>query len=159
MIQYHRNIQTYKTIPRKFKPPTVTTTVQPKANLIDDFNKKYDKLFFEYLQKIISHNNITLVLTKAALENIVTQTEIYLCSLQLPKELLTVLYHKFLTDNHITNYYPLPTLQCKLHVVPNQSQLKTDTITKVNRARRKDKSNTSIRPLQIYSLCAIVFFL
>ena len=104
----------FHTIPRKFKPQTVMTTVQPNSTLTIDFEQKYERLFFEHLDKIITSDNITLELTNAAIQNIMAQTETYLASLQAPPQTVTQLYQTFLANNHITDREPLPILQRKL---------------------------------------------
>ena len=38
-IRYHQNMKMYRTIPRKFKPPSVPMTMNPDIQLTDDFNQ------------------------------------------------------------------------------------------------------------------------
>ena len=82
--------------------------------LMTDFEQKYERLFFEHLDKVITSDNITLELTNAAIQNILAQTETYLASLQAAPQTVTQLYQTFLTNNHITDREPLPMLQRKL---------------------------------------------
>ena len=51
MIQYHHNIKTYRTIPRRFKPSNIPTTAKPNSTLTDDFNGKFERLFFDHLRQ------------------------------------------------------------------------------------------------------------
>ena len=132
-IQYHENMKMYKTIPRKFKPPNVPTTMKPNIPLTDDFNRKYEKLFFDHLDKVITNDTLTLELTKSRIDNILTQTETYLSSLQISPHTLSDLYHQFLTNNHITHHTPLPVLQAKLPTTTLISPSQSTTTTNQNR--------------------------
>lgn len=104
----------FHTIPRKYKPQVVMTTVRSNSTLTTDFEQKYERLFFEHLDKIITSDNITLELTNATIQSILAQTETYLASLQAPPQEVTQLYQTFLASNHITDREPLPILQRKL---------------------------------------------
>ena len=107
-------MKTYRVIPRKFKPPSVPTTTNPDTQLTDDFNQKYEELFFNHLDKILMNDSLTLELTKSRIDNILAQTETYLSSLQISPQTLSDLYHQFLSTNHIADHTPLPVLQTKL---------------------------------------------
>ena len=114
VLRKYHDMKMFHTIPRKFKPQKVMTTIQPNSTLTTDFEQKYERLFFEHLDKIITSDNITLELTNAAIQNIMAQTETYLASLQAPPQTVTQLYQTFLANNHITDREPLPILQKKL---------------------------------------------
>lgn len=131
-IRYHQNMKTYRTIPRKYKPSGVPTTMNPKTQLTDDFNQKYEELFFNHLDKILMNDSLTLELTKTRIDNILKQTETYLSSLKVSAQTLSTLYHQFLTVNHITDHTPLPILQAKL---PTTTDL---TTTLGKRQRNKE---------------------
>ena len=60
----------HKIIPRRFKPPNVPTTVKPNTALTDDFNRKYEQLFFDHLDEIIKADTITLELTNSRKDSI-----------------------------------------------------------------------------------------
>ena len=68
----------FHTIPRKYKPQVVMTTALSNSTLTTDFEQKYEQLFFEHLDKIITSDNITLELTNATIQSILAQTETYL---------------------------------------------------------------------------------
>ena len=72
------------------------TMVQSNSMLMADFEQKYERLFFEHLDKVITRDNITLELTNAAIQNILAQTETYLASLQAAPQTVTQLYQTFL---------------------------------------------------------------
>ena len=103
----------FQIIPRVYRPKMMTTT-QPNSTLTDEFKRKYERLFFDHLDKVITSDNITLELTNAAIQNILEQTETYLASLEASPQATTDLYDTFLTNNHITDRQPLPILQRKL---------------------------------------------
>ena len=107
-LQYHRNIKTHRTIPRKFRPSDTPKTVRHSITLTDDFTQKYENLFFEHLDKVITNNQITLELTKAAMESILTQTETYLSSIEASPLTVTDLYHQFLYSFQSRDRQPLP---------------------------------------------------
>ena len=124
----------FHTIPRKYKPPTVMTAIQPNSTFTADFEQKYEQLFFDHLDKIITSDSITLELTNAAIQSILAQTETYLASLQAPSQRITQLYQTFLTSNHITDREPLPILQRKLTTnlptpTPNPPTLSTLSVS------------------------------
>lgn len=129
----------YRTIPRKFKPPNIPTTTNPETPLTDDFNRKYEELFFDHIDKILTSDNLTLELTKLRIDNILAQTESYLSSLQASPQTLSDLYHQFLTSSHITDHTPLPVLQAKLLTTATT----TDKGTTLGKRRRKDDHPSS----------------
>lgn len=137
MIQYHQNIQTHRTIPRKFKPSSVPTSAQPNTTLVDDFNQKYETLFFSHLNKVISANLVSLEVTKSAIENVLMQTENHLSSAQIPSLTLTQLYEEFLANNHVTNHTPLPVLQAKL--TKSAADQRSDATPNKKRKRKRDR--------------------
>ena len=104
----------YHTIPKKFKPPSIPTTVKSNSTLSDDFSRQYESIFFSHLNKVLTNDKVDLELTKAAMENIIANTETYLCSLEVPAQVRADLHHQFLTTNQITSHRPLPTLLRKL---------------------------------------------
>ena len=128
-------MKTYRTIPRKFKPPSVPTTTNPDTQLTDDFNQKYEELFFNHLDKILMNDSLTLELTKSRIDNILAQTETYLSSLQASPQTLSDLYHQFLSTNHITDHTPLPVLQTKLPTTITT----TDQKITLGKREREDK--------------------
>ena len=138
-IRYYQNMKMYRTIPRKFKPSNIPTTTNPETPLTDDFNQKYEELFFSHLDKVLVSDNLTLELTKLRIDNILAQTETHLSSLQLSPRTLSDLYNQFLTNNHITDHTPLPVLQAKLPTTVTT----TDQRTTLGKRQRKDEHPSS----------------
>ena len=132
-------MKTYRTIPRKFKPPSVPTTTNPDIQLTDDFNRKYEELFFNHLDKILMNDSLTFKLIKLRIDNILAQTETYLSSVQTSPQTLSDLYHQFLTINHITDHTPLPVLQAKLPT----TNTTTDQKTTLGKRQREDEHPNS----------------
>ena len=139
MIQYHCSVLRYRTIPRKFRPSTTPVTVLPNPTLTNEFTQKYEQLFLEHVEKIVTSNSISLEITKAAINNILSQTETYLSSVSVPPQILTEIYYKFLAENHMTNHTPLPVLQAKLQMletltppISNSSSSTTKTVCRTN---------------------------
>lgn len=143
-----------KTIPRRYKPPKTLTTVQHNSTLATDFEQKYETLFFQHLDKVITNDNITLELTNAATLNILAQTETYLASLPITPQPLTELYKTFLHNCHMTDRQPLPVLQRKLTTnkfttdipkpsdqrpLPTQATPSTSTNNKNRKRKRTDQ--------------------
>ena len=94
-----------------------TSNGPTKSNIDEQIHPKYEQLFFEHVEKIVTSNSISLEITKAAINNILTQTESYLSSVSVPPQILTEIYYKFLAENHVTNHIPLPVLQTKLQML------------------------------------------
>ena len=44
---------------------------------MDEFTKKYEQMFFEHVEKVVTSDNISLELTKTAVNNVLSQTEVY----------------------------------------------------------------------------------
>ena len=71
----------------------------------------YDNLFFQYLNKVIESNTISLELHKAALNSVIIQTEQELVSSQLQTDEKVQMYYKFTSENNIQDRTPIPALQ------------------------------------------------
>ena len=135
-------LQINKSIPKQYRPRRKMTTVQPNTTLATNFDKKYEQLFFEHLDKVITNDSISLELTKATILNILAQTETYLASLHVAPHLISDLYHNFLLRNNITDRQPLPELQKKItsttHTIPTSlTDIPKPTLDKPNANKRK----------------------
>ena len=80
VLQYQNNIRTFKTIPKQFLPQKSLQLLQPTTPIVSDFHEKYQGLFFEHLNNVISSNTITLELDETLLRQIVLHTEKHLYS-------------------------------------------------------------------------------
>ena len=65
---------TYRTIPKKYKPPPISTTVKSNTGLTDEFS---ETVFFAHLGKVVSGNKVDPQLTETAMEEVISQTEPY----------------------------------------------------------------------------------
>ena len=69
-INYQQQILTHRNIPGPHQPKNLKTC---DTNITKQFEKDYESLFFDYLNKAIINNNIQLELYKAALAAISSQ--------------------------------------------------------------------------------------
>ena len=107
--------QSQGNIPKKHrpKPPTVVDTDCSKG-FNETFAREYKKLFFDTLQKAITHNTDTLELVKARCLDILRQTEEVLCRSSMSPSLLEKYHRDFLQKLDITDHQVSPELQHKL---------------------------------------------
>jgi hypothetical protein len=99
-----------------------------------EFRQKYNELFFQQLQKVITNNTIELKLLESRLATILTQTECHLSTLPLAPNQIEIMYKEFLLENGIVDHTPLPELQSKLEQTEPHS-----IITRQKRRRPKRK--------------------
>lgn len=114
--------------------------------LTDDFNRKYERLFFDHLDKVIKADTITLELTKSRKDSILAQTETYLSTLPVSPQTLSDLYQHFLTMNKITDHTPLPVLQAKLPSIttnPKTQPTTTSSNTTLGKRQREEEHPNS----------------
>ena len=130
-IEHQLSIQAHKSIPKKYLPPHHLCTYD--TSLTEDFTSEYKQLFFKHLGKVITKNQIKAELHKAALTNIITQTELYLCKSTEKPEELAALRARFLKENNITDRNPIPELQAKFHSISKDAPKQT----KRNRRRKR----------------------
>ena len=110
VIQYHKNIQAFKTIPKQYLPSKNLQIVQPTTTLIREFQTKYEELFFDHLNHVITSNTITLELEEAKLRQIVLYTEKQLAESKEPSSVIADLHHLFITNNSIIGRTTYPAL-------------------------------------------------
>ena len=82
-IQHQQSLLNQRIIPNVYRPKLLRTT---NSHLTEEFNEKYDRLFTEHLNKVLTSNIINLELQKAAVTSIITQTEHHLCSSSLSQD-------------------------------------------------------------------------
>ena len=127
-LQHQQSTHTHKTIPKQRLP--ILPTVLDKAaqtELTKDFNKQYEKLYFSFLDRVITQNAITLEHTKQKLDNIVTATEQYLCSLSIPQTTLQNFHSHFLSQCKLSTHNCSPQLQKKLTTPQQPETTQADT--------------------------------
>lgn len=114
-LQHQYRIQTTETLPKKHhpKPPVVVDTVQNKE-FTKSFNKKYRRFFSECLQEAITKNTITLELEKARCQDVIRQTEEFLCQITESSTNIKTYYTEFLQTIEATNHQMSPQLKHKL---------------------------------------------
>lgn len=138
VIKHQLSIQAHKSIPKKYLPPHHLFT--HNTSLTEDFTSEYKQLFFKHLEKVITNNQIKAELHKAALTNVITRTELYLCKSTEKPEDLAALHAKFLKENNITDRNPIPELQAKFHSISSDAPKQT------RRNRRRKRQNTVSPP-------------
>ena len=153
-LQHQRNILHFKTIPKRYLPPT-PEIITPNPVLVNDFQMEYQEFFFRHLTKIISHNTIALELENARLNELITRTETHLSSVQGSAVDIEQLRRHFYTQNNIpttheisrkvyqdtTELTPTPAIA----TTPNPSTQPTMS-TRADPSTQPVTANTSIQP-------------
>ena len=104
-IEQHQKMMSHKTIPKIYRPQ-VFTTINHDKSITDDFNKEYEKIFFQHLERVITSNSITLEIQKAHLTNVLSQVDDYLGKLKTTPDHIAQLYDNFIKENHIVRDIP-----------------------------------------------------
>ena len=138
-IQHQQSLLNQRIVPNVYRPKLLRTT---NSHLTEEFNEKYDRLFTEHLNKVLTSNIINLELQKAAVTSIITQTEHHLCSSSLSQDDIKTIYYKFLSSNNIHNHTAIPELQAKLSEIPP----KYTSPTHIRKRRRQKRKNQSQQP-------------
>ncbi len=94
----------------QYRPTHSLYLVIEDATLNTEFNQHYKAIFFQHLDKVITHNTITLELTKTQLQQIILLTE-HLAAIIEPVKQLAKWHQEFLTKNDITDHDVLAELQ------------------------------------------------
>ena len=134
-LEHQLTIQSFKTIPKQYQPQNHLKTSNP--TLTEEFMSDYSHLFFRHLEKV-TNNQIKVELHKAALTNIVIQTEVHLSKSSLTPEKTSVLYTKFCQDNDITERVPIPELQAKFQPI--------ERVTAKERRRKRGQKRKCTTP-------------
>lgn len=104
-IEQQRKMMAYKTIPKAYRPQ-VLTPINHNKSIVEDFNKEFEKVFFQHLERVQTSNNITLEIEKGHLANILSQVDEYLSKLKIPPDHTARLYDNFIRQNHIVREIP-----------------------------------------------------
>ena len=110
-VHHQQTLLDHKVIPSSYQPKALKTS---STTLQEEFNKKYETLFMEHLNKVLTSNVISLQMHKASLTSIILQIEKQLSISLLSKEKIKNIYHKFLSPNNIHQHTTMPELQRKL---------------------------------------------
>ena len=127
-VHHQQILLDQRVIPNSYHPKTLKTN---NTALQEEF-KKYEMLFMDHLNKVLTSNIISLQMHKATLTSIILQTK-QLSTSPLPKEKIKQVYQKFLSVNNI-NHHTTPELQRKL---AEESQPQTSSSHNPNRKRRR----------------------
>ena len=104
-LEFQHNIRNYKSIPKQYLPPSFPTTPAGSPTLKEDFLQAYNRLFFEYLDQIITYNTISLELEISQMKAIISHTESHLSATTLPAERSRDLLQQFLTQNSASHHH------------------------------------------------------
>ena len=139
------NIKSHKSIPKQYRPQLLEI-ISPANNDLDiNFSKEYNKLFFKYLDSVITANTVTLEITKAKRHSIISETETFLAK-YCPLQNITSKYNTFLKNNEIRNHQPCSILKDHLSThdtTCQQKQLPRDTQTLSTDVKKHLTSDTS----------------
>ena len=125
VLNFQHNIRNYKTIPKQYMPSNFPEIPTGNPSLSIDFHQEYSTLFFEYLDKVITHNVISQELEESQLRNIISHTEKVLATAEVPPETTSQLYRKFVSENNIPLHRIEPALQLLLNENPFPSFTQT----------------------------------
>ena len=98
-LQFQRNIHTFQTIPKHYRPPATLELTVPNPNLSQKFEAEYHRLFFKHLNEVITHNTISLELENARLKEVVNRTEKLLSTSNAPPEIISHSIQQFHSQN------------------------------------------------------------
>ena len=70
-LKYQRNILTFKSIPKHYRPSATPALIIPNSSLSQKFEAEYQKLFFQHLNEVITHNTINLELENSRMKEII----------------------------------------------------------------------------------------
>lgn len=100
-LQHQHNIRNFQTIPKRHLPPSTLELTIPNQDIKQQFETEYHQLFFRHLNRVITHNTITLELENARLKELIDRTENQLTATQAPKHIITQLRQQFYRKNNI----------------------------------------------------------
>ena len=111
-LNFQHNIRNYKTIPKQYSPSSfLEIPADNQSTLTANFQQEYNKLFFKYLNQVLTYNTISLELEESRLKNFVSHVKESLTRSSLSPTETNLLFENFLADNNIANYQTSPTLQ------------------------------------------------
>ena len=118
-IEQQQKMMSYHTIPKMYRP-RVLTTINCNKSIVEDFNKGFEKLFFQHLERVLTSNSITLEIEKGHLERVLSQVDDYLNKLDTTPLHRAQLYDDFIKQNNIIRETPekLAKLQPHDHMNP-----------------------------------------
>lgn len=121
-IEQQQKMMSHHTIPKMYRP-RVLTTINCNKSITEDFNKGFEKLFFQHLERVLTSNSIILEIEKGHLERVLSEVDEYLNKLN-----ITPLHRTQLHDNFsIIRETPEKLARLQLHDHMNAPTTNTPT--------------------------------
>ena len=140
-LQNQNNIRTFQTIPKCYRPPATLDIIVPNPDLSEEFSTRYQRLFFQHLTKVITHNTVSLELEQARLRDIKTRTLQQIQAGNTDEENVSLLKKKFLTainsqEEHLTTPITPATTAASTNTPSTSSKPSPKKPSKKNRKRQ-----------------------
>ena len=104
-LHFQRNIKYYKSIPKQYLPPSsLEMPTNDNASLVAEFTQAYEDIFFLHLDKVITHNTISLELEESHLRNINTHVKKHLSRAGWPAKVMTELLTELFSESNIPHH-------------------------------------------------------
>jgi hypothetical protein len=104
-IEQQQKMSIHKTIPKAYRPQ-VLTPINRNKSIVEDFDKNFEKLFFQHLERVQTSNSITLEVEKAHIANILSRVDDFLSKLKTTTDHIARLYDNFVHQNLIVREIP-----------------------------------------------------
>lgn len=122
VLQHQHEIRLNKTIPKQYLPQKSLQLVLSNTTITSNYQQKYQELFFQHLDEVITNNTITLELEEAQMRQILSHTEKQLATLKATSATIAECYHQFTKTNNIQSHSIHPDLLKHLPDNPTHSQ-------------------------------------
>ena len=142
-IEQQQKMMMHKTIPKAYRPQ-VLTTVNRNRSIVEDFNKNFEKLFFQHLERVQTSNTISLEIEKGHLTSVLHRVDDYLSKLKTTPDHIARLYDHFTIQNHVVREIPieLGKLLPQDHVNPSTT-INPNTLAPQNHKEPSTTTNSS----------------
>lgn len=110
VLQHQHEIRLNKTIPKQYLPQKSLQLIVSNTTMTSEYQQKYQHLFFQHLDEVITNNTITLELEAAQMRQILTHTEKQLATLTATSATIAEYYHHFIKTNNIQSHNIHPEL-------------------------------------------------
>lgn len=140
-LKYQQAYKKFHTIPKHHCPQLLYTAPSSPTHgsqLNSNFEDQYKTLFFQHLDRVITHNTIILEINKTRQENIILETKKVLTTNISNPITIKEIYETFLTQNNITNQGITP------HVShPATTDHTTDSTDNIEQTLQANKDNST----------------